>query len=452
MNRYIWRSALAVAALTATDAALADSARTLGGLVIESEDGNFVFSLGGRVQFDYTGILPDKHSDFDSGAAENDSGFYFRRVFLSLSGKVYGWRYRIDEDISNTSNPAAGFNDVYVSHDLWSYGTIRLGQTKPWRSLDELTSNNDIVFMNRNAVSAVGLFGGRDYQQGLFYRYFKDGAFINGDSAWAGASVYSLNKAGASTNQGTGTPTQGIGYNARLAYAPIVKPTEWLHVGATFSSDHADNGAKLNAGSTDWYSFKGVSQNLASLGGTQPATSPTSTEIAGGNNPSVTTFTGELSGVYGPAYFQGEIGQAKFRQHTASASSGPNQQTVDAFSVLGSVYLTGESKVYDTNIATMKAPKPIHPYGAVELAVRYDFIKNHDLPDANTTVCKPAVGAIPTGTTIDNCSISALSFGVNYYINSAVRVMVDYNRAEFDLGSAGKDKPDSVNARFQLAF
>ncbi len=452
LKTLFWGSAVALAVLGTTSAATADSAKTLGGLVIESDDHNFLFSLGGRIQFDYTGILPDKSSPFDSGAAENDSGFYFRRVFISLAGRIYGWRYRIDEDISNTSNPAAGFNDVYVSRDLWDYGTVRIGQTKPWRSLDELTSNNDIVLMNRNAVSAVGLLGGRDFQQGVFYRYFKDNALASSDSAWAGASIYSLNKAGATTDQGTGTPTQGIGYNARIAYAPIVAASEWLHVGASYSSDHADNGAKLTAGNTDWYSYKGVTQNVASLSGTQPATSPTQANIAGGDNPSAATWTGELSGVYGPGYFQGEIGQAKLRQRTAATSSGPNAQTVDAFSVLGSVYLTGESKIYNTDIATMKAPTPLHSYGALELAARYDFIKNHDLPAGNTTVCKPAVGVIPAGTTINNCSISTLSFGVNYYLNSAVRLMLDYNRAQFDLGSAGKDKPDSINARFQLAF
>jgi len=441
----------ALAASLVSSAAYADSASTLGGIVVRSDDGNFVGSLGGRIQFDYTGIFPDSGSKFDSGAAENNNGFYFRRVYLTLAGKIYGWRFRIDEDLSNTSTPAAGFNDVYVSHDLWDYGTVRLGQTKPWRSLDELTSNLDNIFTNRNAVSAVGLLGGRDYQQGVFYRYNKEKAFSSADNFWGGVSVYSLNKAGASTNQGTGVPTQGIGYNARVVYAPIVTSKAWVQLGGNFSSDHADNGATLSAGSTDWYSYRGLTQTIVSLRGTQPATTPTTALIAGGNNPSVDTAIGEVASAFHSAYFQGEFGQARFRQGTGSANN-PNKQTVTAFSVLGSYYLTGETKIYDPSIGAIRSPKPLHNYGALEVAARYDFIQNHDLPNNNTTVCKPTVGAITTGSTITKCTISTITLGLNYYINSYIRVALDYDIGKFDLGAAGKDQPEAINARFQLSF
>jgi len=432
--------------------ALADRATTLGGLVIKSDDGNFVGSLGGRIQFDYTGISPDKNSVFDSGAAEDDSGFYFRRVYISLAGQIYGWRYRIDEDISNTSNPAAGFNDVYAAHDLWQFGTVRLGQTKPWRSLDELTPNTDTLFTSRDVVSAVGLLGGRDYQQGVFYRYTHAHTLLPDDNAWAGFSVYSLNKAGASTDQGTGTSTQGIGYNFRAAYAPILHADRWLHVGANYSSDHADNGAKLTSGSTDWYSYKGLTQNIVSFAGTQPATNPTTAEIAGGDNPNVVTIIGELGGAFGPGFLQGEYGEAKFRQPTALSATVPNIQTVEAFDIQGSFFFTGETRGYDPSIATSIAPKPQHTFGAVELAARYDFIRNRDLPKGDTTVCAPAVGKIPAGSTIDKCAISTITVGLNYYVNSSVKFMVDYDFGKFDLGSAGADKPDALNARFQLVF
>ena len=448
----IVRYAVLTAFVGASTSALADRATTLGGLVIKSDDGNFVGSLGGRVQFDYTGISPDKGSSFDSGAAENDSGFYFRRVFISLAGQVYGWRYRIDEDISNTKNPASGFNDVYISHDLGNYGTVRIGQTKPWRSLDELTPNTDILFTNRGVVSAVGLLGGRDFQQGVFYRYNHGHTLLADDNAWAGASVYSLNRAGATTDQGTGTSTQGLGYNARLAYAPIVKEDRWAHVGVNVSSDHADNGARLTSGSSDWYSYQGLTQNIASLAGTQPATTPTLAKINGGDNPSATTVIGELAGAFGPAFVQAELGQTKLRQSIPVSATSPDRQTVMARSVEASYYLTGETKTYDTSIATSRSTKPRHSYGAVELAARYDFIENRDLPAGNTTVCAPAVGKIPAGTVIDKCAISTVTLGVNYYVNPYVRLTLDYDIAKFDLGAAGTDKPKALNARFQMAF
>jgi phosphate-selective porin OprO and OprP len=447
--RYGALAVLAGAGLSGT--ALADSASTLGGIVVKSDDGNFVGSLGGRIHFDYTGIMPDKSSGFDSGASENDSGFYFRRVFISLSGKIYGWRYRIDEDISNTSNPANGFQDVYASHDIGDYGTVRIGQTRPWRGIDYLTSNNDKIFTERNVNSETGLLGGRDFQDGVFYRYSRPNTFKANDNFWAGASIYSLNKAGSTTDQGTGTPTQGLGYNARVAYAPVVTPREWIHVGTSFSSDHADNGASLTSGSSTWYSYKGVSQNLVSMKGTQPATTGTLANIGGGNNPNVNTLLGELAGAFGPLYLQAEGGQALFHQPTYSATN-PNKQLVHSFSVEGSYYLTGETKRYDTTVGTYTSPAPIHPYGAVELAVGYDQIANTGLGAGTTTYCTPALGTIAKGTTITKCEISYVTAGVNYYANSSVRFMLDYYYGDFNLGDAGKDTPKAINARFQIAF
>lgn len=445
-----------VASFGVTGTVYADSAKTLGGIVVTSDDGNFVGSLGGRIHFDYTGIMPGKGSGFDSGAGETDSGFYFRRVFISLSGRIYGWRYRIDEDISNTSNPAAGFQDLYISHDIGDdYGTVRIGQTRPWRGVDYLVSNNDKIFTERNVNTDSGLYGNRAFELGVFYRYSHHLGLLSHDNFWGGVSVYSLNNAGSTTDQGTGTPTQGLGYNARIAYAPIAKPGEWLHFGANFSSDHADNGSTLSAGSSVWYSYKGITQNVVSMKGTQPATTGTLANIPGGNNPSQNTLLGEVAATFGPVYFLAEGGGAIFRQPTFSATN-PNKQRIYSYAVETSLYLTGESKIYDAAVGSYASPKPLHSFGAIEVALGYDTIANTSLPKGDTgatgAACAPALGSIPKGTTITRCQISYGIAGINYYANSNMRFMLDYNYGVFNLGDAGKDIPRALNARFQLAF
>jgi len=436
-------------------AALADSARTLGGIVVQSDDGNFVGSLGGRIQFDYTGILPDKGSGIDSGEEENDSGFYFRRVYITLTGKIYGWRYRIDEDLSNTSNPQAGFKYVFASYDFDQYNIVRIGQAKPWRSLDELASELDAPFMERNANSASGLFGGRQYQEGVFYRYTRPSVLTGHDHLWGGASIYSLSQAGGSTVQGVGTPTQGIGYNARLAYAPYVSDRKWLHLGANFSSDHADNGAALTVAESAWYSYKGLTQTLASQTGTLPTgvstSAPTTANLGGGNNPSANIGQLEFAGAFNSLYLQGEFGAAKLSQGTAASKTVPNDQNVYAISGVASYYLTGESRAYDPDFATFLKPKPTHDYGAVEVALSYNFIKNRDIPAGDTTgVCKPALGTVTAD--ITKCDVTFYTAAVNYYVNSNVQFDLDYVYGIYDIGAAGKDEPKAVNARFQINF
>ncbi len=312
MKHYL-RGSVVAAFLLGAAAAHADSAKTLGGIVVTSDDGNFVASLGGRIQFDYTGILPDKGSGIDSGAAENDSGFYFRRVFISLAGKVYGWRYRIDEDLANTTQPGRMASRT-CSYPTTSPSTPPCASARPspgaastsWPATSTLLSSSATPTPPTASMAAAST------PTACLYRYSRPNILLPHDHFWGGASVYSLNSAGSTTNEGTGTPTQGLGYNARLTYQPIIADREWLHVGASYSNEHADNGASLTAADSVWYSYKGVTQTLASLSGLPVlAVSGSASALAninGGNNPADTIIQGELAGAYGPLYLQGELG------------------------------------------------------------------------------------------------------------------------------------------------
>jgi phosphate-selective porin OprO/OprP len=417
------------AVAVAVAAAQADTASTTGGIVVRSEDNKFDARLGGRIHFDFNDLYPDKGSRFDSGAADNNGGFFFRRLYLTLGGTLYDWHYYIEEDLANTS--VSGLQDAWFGHKLFGNDALLFGQHKPWRSFDEITSNNEILFLERNVLSANGIFGGRDYQDGVFYKYQQKGLIGGEDNFFGGWSAYSLNKNGQNS-------TQGIGYNGRLAYAPLLRERAWLHLGASYSSDHADNGNKLSAGYSTYYAKQGVAQNLVSLAGN-----------AGGNNPRVATVTAELAGALGPLYLNGEYAQACFSQ------PGQADQTVDAFSAVGSIYLTGETKPYRAEEAVIRSARPLHPYGALELAARYDYARNRSLPAGNTKLCAPTAPAgftPPADTAIDSCKLSSLALGVNYTVNPAVRFMLDYTLGEVDLGGAGKDRPKALSGRMQLVF
>jgi len=429
VNRFEIRG-IATMLLAAAWAAQADTTSTTGGIVVRSEDGQFDAAIGGRIHFDFNDLYPDKGSRFDSGAVDNTGGFFFRRLYLTLGGDLYGWRYYVEEDLANTGSPAAGLQDAWIGHRLLG-GLLFIGQHKPWRSFDEITSNNEILFLERDVISANGIFGGRDYQDGVFYKYQRKGLLHGADNFFGGWSVYSLAKGGQPS-------TQGLGYNARLAYAPLLRDRAWLHLGGSWSSDHADNGNKLSAGYTTYYARQGAAQTVAAFTGT-----------ALGANPHADTWTGELAGALGPLYLNGEFAEARFSQ------PGQSGQTVDAYALQASWYLTGESKPYRAEDAAIRAARPLHSYGALELALRYDHERNRDLPAGNAKVCAPSAPAgftPPAGGAIDRCSLSSMAVGVNWYLNPAVRLMLDYTRGEVDLGSAGKDQPRALSGRVQLVF
>ncbi|MDE2150416.1 MAG: hypothetical protein KGJ55_11450, partial [Gammaproteobacteria bacterium] len=338
-------------------AAQADDVATGGGITVRSADGNFEASLGGRIHFDGAILAPDNGSALGISGKSNDSGFFFRRVYITLKGKAYGFEYHVDEDVNDSNSPGDGLKNVWLAHRLFG-GKIYIGQHKPWRSIDELASNNDTPFLERDALSANGLFGGRDYTQGLYYDRAKRSLLRNGDRLWLGGSFYTNAKAG----QKAPGPSRAYGANARLVYAPILTSSAWLHLGASYSFDHfaADGrGFGLTSGYSTWYAKHGEKANLLSLS-------------AAGVTRNASTTTLELMGALGPVFVATELGD----EH---AYGGAQSATVQAFSVNAAYALTGETRTYKKGDATYGGIKPRHSYGAVELAARYDYVRNKDV-------------------------------------------------------------------------
>ncbi len=478
--------------IVANDAVQADTASTTGGIRIRSDDGAFEANLGSRLHFDVVSLSPDSgafHGTaskyYGSSSLDNTSGAYLRRAFLSLSGKLYGWEYKIDEDLmggeagsgtsstttttnscdttktaststdiacttgagkpgvlsttstttTTTFTPAAGFQEVYVAHSFFSGGTIYIGQHKPWRSFEEAQSNNETLFMERPITSGSGILA-RDYQDGVFYKY------VNQDlNLWAGASGYSLSKAGQSS-------TEGVGGNGRVAWAPINQQGQLVHVAFSYSSDHADNGSAIapkytyggyKLGTTDSFTF-------ASYG------SRTSSSVFA--NATANIWTGELAGIYGPAYLEAEYAHETLGADAvgATAASGSN---LSAYDVQTSYFLTGESKSYRLSEAVVAGnPKPLHAYGAVELKARYEYARNGNATSGNAgKACSVTTNnALPASPAVSKCSVADWALGVNYYVNPNVRFMLDYIKARADLGNAGKDEPQTIALRTQINF
>lgn len=412
MIKLLKYTAIAAVLAATAQSAYADTPVTKGGLTIKSDDGRFEATLGGRIHFDGALLNADRPDQTGATANNENSGFYFRRVFITLKGKAYGWNYQIDEDISGNGNVGAGFNDVWLAKSFGD-NTVYFGQHKPWRSLDELASNNDTVFMERNALSANGLFGTRDYTNGIYYKYAANGF-------WAGASGYSQTKVGKGNTEGTGA-------NARVAYAPINADGSLLHVGATYSVDQVDLIASNpgfgspTAGYTTSYSKSGATFNVFGFANTAGASGVAK----------VNTLTVEAMGIIGPVFLQGEYGKAKFKRER-DANDG---QSVDAFSATASWFVTGESRVYKAGDASYGAAKINGVDGAVEVAVRYDNVKNKD----------------------SDAKVSAITLGANYYVNPNVRFMLDYSFASADapatnVAATQTAKPKALMARAQIAF
>lgn len=424
MNHVFKLSAIA-AVLAFSGAAVADPAETKGGLTIKTEDGRFEGKVGGRIQYD--GYL---FGDLEVGGVEANnptSGSEFRRVRLTLSGKAYGWEYKFEEDFagsganrnfctgvsiaadgpdSNTEpdvtcatsagiTTASSHRDMFIATTLGS-GKLTIGQFKPYRSMEELTSSNEITMMERPFTSATGLFNGRQFQQGLGY-------LISGDTYTFGASAFSV-------RDDAGARNEGLGYAVRGTYTPVQAEGSVVHLGLSYSTENRnrDTGS-LNATAA----IAGRRSLSTTLGG-----------VAAGMESN--TIGAEVASVFGPFY-----AQAEYMQMTLGQATGTADQDVTAYYLMASYHLTGESKGYKKGTGVFGSAKPASPSGAFELTARYDFAEN------------PDVAAAPEVTTA--------TVGLNYYVNPNVRLMLNYAMGELEASNT-KTEQDQLSLRAQFGF
>lgn len=408
----------------------ADEARADNGRQLQSSDGNLSVNLGGHVQFDGYYDDKDSSSGIGSGVAGEDSSdsFRFRRAWITLTGKVYGFAYHIDYDLVSSTLQRA-----WLSHGVLPHGTLYVGQDKPWASLDELSSDSDVPFLERNITSSSGVNPAANYTNGLFYSW-NDRVFTDEDNLWLGLSGSALHK----QSGGTDTSTQGTAFNARVGYAPIVEKDRWLHFGVSFVNANAATGSTTAGTNALLVSYVYGSHFDSS----EKLTLAKYTVSDTGAKPHSNTVGGELAGAYGPGYLQAEYDHAAFRQ------AGEPDNTVTAYSVTAAYALTGETRPYKPGTASYGGITPAHGYGAWEIALRYEEARNDGNDGVFTGLALP--GAKAALATLDK--VTVLTAGLNYYANSHVRFELQFQHGKADLGKAGSDAPNTVAARAQLVF
>jgi len=357
---------------------------TRGGIKVTSADGNFEANLGGRIHFD-TYI-------FDRDIVDVTGGNEFRRARLTLSGKVpMGWEYRLEQDFAAGTN-LDGLRDAFLAKSALG-GKFYIGHFKPYRSMEELTSSNEILMMERPFSSATGLFNGRQFQQGVGYQR-------NGENYTAAFTTFSTRAAPTARNE-------GIGWSSRVTYAPINNDNNTLHFGGWASSEDLNKGSSSATASASYAGRRGPSQVIAS------------TTAASGAK--VTAYGLEAAGSFGPLFFQGEYVNATF-----GAPLGRDQD-VNSWYLQGSWIVNGGHKAYKPATAIFASPKYVNK-GIWEMTARYDTIKNTDVVDREA---------------------NSLILGVNYYINANVRFMFNYTQGESKVNG---DETGQYAARMQLGW
>ncbi|WP_421717438.1 OprO/OprP family phosphate-selective porin [Algiphilus sp.] len=390
MKFFIRGGALGIALLALSGTAQAVSINTDGRLVISAEDGTFSARISGRL-----------HADanlYDSDRVEHDSGAFVRRARIGVMGHIRNWDYEVTFD---NATDESDLKDAFVARQLGP-GRLIVGQFKQFQGFEEITSSNDIVFIERSHVS-----------NSMIARAL--GVGYHGTRGFMGYAVSGYNLREASDG-GARAVDDGVGGVLRLYAAPIQRDRTALHLGFSFSREVSDLG--------------GTRGRLRPLGRSDEGrftlfdASSGRDDVAEDARATVDRLNMELAALHGPVAFE-----AEWLVGSAEPDDAPDQD-FSAYHAQLSYALTGGSpRRYDLGEGRTKNLRPsTGSIGAFEVALRYQFAENEAVPGAELT-------------TVDTA--------LNYYPNRNVRFMLNYSMAENALSG---DEPNLLSFRAQVAF
>lgn len=335
----------------------------------------------------------------DEDVTKFGDGFNNRRTRMGIQGKLTPeWSFLIEYDFAENGSVA---NDVMMSRKLFG-GSLNIGQFKVPMGLDELTSSNSSLFIERASnsntiVDSRRIGVGYDYHAGQF-------------------GVQSMIYGRSIGGKQDGDMPMGVG--ARIYVNPIADGNMLIHLGGSVAYENRQDYNSLR--------FRDRPEARADanirLIDTGAIDNVDDTLKAGA----------ELALIFGPFSVE-----AEYLMVDVSREAG-DEPTFDGYHVQASYVVTGETRGYRNGVFRGVSPKN-NPWGAVEVAARYSSI---DLNDD---------GFDGSG------KQENITLGVNYYVSSNIRfmanyIMVDVTDRDPSKIAGGEDSPNIFLLRAQYNF
>lgn len=318
-------------------------------------------------------IKPDARLHLDYGHHHADAEplhdhLIARRATIGLKGKFTDdWSFEAGYELSSKGKlrPRDGeFKDVAVTYEGWSAGEITAGQFKVPFGLEELTSSNDTMFIER-ALPVDAFAPSRRLGVGFAHQR---------SNYTASAMAF-----GSSIDGGD----RGRGLGARLTYAPVQSASTVVHLGLSAASEKPRGKVDID---------------------TAPESRVADVDLV--NTGSISDVNRihriGLEGAWrsGPFALQAEWMRANLQR-----GAGQPNAALDGWYLAGSWALTGETRPYKNG--RFKAVEASKPSGAWELTARLSRINLDD-------------GKVRGGRERN------ATLGLNYTYNKHVRVMLNH--------------------------
>lgn len=396
----------------------------------KSADGDFSLDIRALVQFDsayYGQGKAPAGTDFSSGSN-------FRRARLGVEGVLFsGWSYQFIYDFGGSGSEGASISSAYIQYDGLGPVHWRIGAYPTPESFDDTTSASNLLFLERaQPTDLARSIAGSDGRDGTTLFAYDDNYFA------------------------------ALSYTGDLVQDSGVFDEQQALVGRLAYRLYNDGESNFAIGGDSTYVFK-IADSAAGVGSPsairlreRPELNVDDNNIrlidAGSIDAShVWEWGFEATGNWRNLYAQGGY----FNFDVTRRNSPLPDPSFDGWYVQASWLLTGESKPYNAATGSYGLPKPRNPLGfdhggigAWELAARYSVLDLND--NAGIAGTPTPFGGVRGG------EQKIWTAGVNWYPNSAIRFVLDYQHTDVSrLNAAGGDigaKLDAVSLRAQFAL
>ena len=382
------------------------------GIGLKSKDGNNTIQLTGRLHMDYRQYIPDYGAGQTTDSYQNLAEI--RRARFGVRGQFQkDFKYEIVGNLGNDIGAASSTTTMDVAWVNYAANPelqYQFGLFKMPFSLEQLTSSNNIDFMERSLIGQV------------------EGEFIPGKET--GFMLHGVPKTGltyaVAVSRGRGNKdavSDGLDYIGRVTtnIADLQGSKAYVaHLGAAYSTGEIKGGVAPASGRTEARS--------ANTFFTGPALGGATTRTRQG-----------LEAAFAYNAFKVQAEQFNFRYDPTTGAD----QEIKGYYVQAVYNLTGESYNYKDGV--FSAVKPANPVdkggrGAWQVGVRASEFDASDI-------------AVATGKTN---RATAITYGITWFATDNLRFMVNYVDTKFDslVGSSGGrvNGDRAVMFRSQLNF
>jgi phosphate-selective porin OprO/OprP len=437
-------------------------------------DGRFTASIRGVAMID--GALFDQDpagplaTDLRRGAGAGDTarardlnaGTNIRRARLGVEGKVFGdFTYNLLYEMGGSGTEDAGhIQEAWVQYNGLKPLAIRIGAFEPQVGLSANSSTSGMPFLERPAAAEVARnLAAGDYRSAV---QVSANGELGGDSGigayWMAAGAVTGNVASVINASGSGVTQnydEQLGYTGRFVVAPF-SGANWLaHFGVngSYVARPADALGPDAAAGAVRYPIQFRDRPELRVDGARLI------DTGSFNAENASTLGVEAAFQLRNLYVEGEYQKLRVNR-LDSALADPD---FDGFYLQGSWVITGEPRRYNPANGVFDAPSVAFPFnpsagawGAIELAARYSTL------DLNSN--EGAAGTAPAADAVRGGEQSIMDLGINWYLNSVVRVMVHGQSVEVDrlspnaatfstpVGAQIGQKYKALAARVQFAF